>query len=214
MLVTNPAVGVRQQCSQLFLEFLLHYPLGKVRLQQHLDYLLNNLSFEYESGREAVLDTLHFIFQKFPQAIINNQAEYFFLPLVVRLVNDDSSRCRQLVAETLKSFFKAIDTAKLDSISSLVLSWYTNDANEQLQQAASQVITILFEVCGKNLQQRVSSVLPAMLSKLESAKAHTAKDASTINVAWETTYFTMTALEKLIGSVPSVMDLVTVCKVQ
>lgn len=43
LMVTSQALLIRQQCSQLILQFLLDYPLGAKRLQQHLDFLVANL---------------------------------------------------------------------------------------------------------------------------------------------------------------------------
>jgi U3 small nucleolar RNA-associated protein 20 len=50
--------SVRMQCSTILLQFLLDYPLGTKRLQHHLNFLVSNLSYEHESGRETTLHTL------------------------------------------------------------------------------------------------------------------------------------------------------------
>ena len=49
---------MRQQCSGMMLQFVLDYPLGARRLQHHLQFLITNLSFEHESGRQAAVDTI------------------------------------------------------------------------------------------------------------------------------------------------------------
>ena len=49
------AASVRQQCSGILLQFLLDYPLGSKRLAHHLNFLVANLGYEHETGREAVL---------------------------------------------------------------------------------------------------------------------------------------------------------------
>lgn len=43
VMVQSQLPPVRQVCSKIFLQFLLDYPLGVKRLQQHLDFLLTNL---------------------------------------------------------------------------------------------------------------------------------------------------------------------------
>jgi U3 small nucleolar RNA-associated protein 20 len=43
VMVQSQLPPVRQVCGQIFLQFLLDYPLGAKRLQQHLDFLLTNL---------------------------------------------------------------------------------------------------------------------------------------------------------------------------
>ena len=49
---------MRQQCSGILLQYILDYPLGAKRLQHHLQFLITNLSFEHESGRQASVDTI------------------------------------------------------------------------------------------------------------------------------------------------------------
>ncbi len=52
------SASVRAQCSAILLMFLLDYPLGEQRLEHHLDFLVANLEFEHESGREAAIDAM------------------------------------------------------------------------------------------------------------------------------------------------------------
>ena len=52
---------VRSLCSATLLQFLLDYPLGPKRLAQHLAFLAANLSYEHETGRLAVLETLQLV---------------------------------------------------------------------------------------------------------------------------------------------------------
>ena len=51
-------LSVRQQCSGMMLQFVLDYPLGAKRLQHHLQFLITNLAFEHESGRQAAVDLI------------------------------------------------------------------------------------------------------------------------------------------------------------
>ena len=46
---------MRAQCAGILLQFLLDYPLGSKRLAHHLQFLVANLGYEHDSGREAAL---------------------------------------------------------------------------------------------------------------------------------------------------------------
>jgi hypothetical protein len=67
MLVRSGKATTRQRCSSVLLQFLLRYPLGPERLQQHLEHFVKNLQYAYADGRLAVLDMLHAVVLKFPK---------------------------------------------------------------------------------------------------------------------------------------------------
>lgn len=100
------AAPVRQLCSSTLLQFLLDYPLGAKRFQQHLHFLVANLAFEHESGRLAALDLLAVLSSKLPADMLAANAAVIFVPLVARLPADPSPKCRKEVAAALQSLIK------------------------------------------------------------------------------------------------------------
>ncbi len=82
---------MRQQCSGMMLQFILDYPLGARRLQHHLQFLITNLSFEHESGRQAAVDTM-----KVRPSSCSLQSRLYFSP-PGRWSLPSSTACRQLL---------------------------------------------------------------------------------------------------------------------
>src|SRR5687768_1505256 len=129
LMIRSEYGNVRSVCSSLFLNFLVHYPIGPKRFQQHLQFIVNNLSFDYQAGREAIMNLLHQIFEKFPREVVNDKAEYFFIPLVLRMVNDEATECRKMAGELIKVLMKNVDPNTLDSLISLAVKWYSSTQN-------------------------------------------------------------------------------------
>ena len=97
---------IRQLCSSTLLQFLLDYPVGQKRFQQHMHKVIANLSYEHEAGRLAAIDMLSVLISKLPKELLATYAPVLFLPLVTRLVNDTSARCRQDIGSAIMTLMK------------------------------------------------------------------------------------------------------------
>ncbi|CAI5942970.1 unnamed protein product, partial [Closterium sp. NIES-64] len=146
--VSARAAAAASGAAALLLAFLLDYPLGPARLEAHLSFLIVNLKYEHQSGREAVLGMLRAIIEGFPSVLVEAHADTFFLPLVTRLVSDESARVRQLVAAVLKALFVASQAAHVRAPAALrvCMVWWIRPP--QLQQAAALVLGVAGEAGG------------------------------------------------------------------
>jgi hypothetical protein len=61
--------------------------------------VISNCTFEHEEGRASGIALCKSLIEALPLPMLDEHATLFILPLALRLVNDISSRCRQLVAE-------------------------------------------------------------------------------------------------------------------
>ncbi|XP_077215224.1 ARM repeat superfamily protein [Tasmannia lanceolata] len=206
LMVTSQIEPIRKKCSQILLQFLLDYRLSDKRLQQHLDFLLVNLSYEHPTGREAVLEMLHAIIVKFPKSVVDSQAQTFFLHLVARLANENDNKVHSMVGEAIKRLIRGTSQHALVPILEYSLSWYMGE-KQHLWSAAAQVLSLLAEVLKKGFQTHISKILRVgqsiMTSALEIAK-HKELDCSN-EVAiplWKEAYYSLVMLEKILLQFP------------
>ncbi|XP_031259480.1 small subunit processome component 20 homolog isoform X1 [Pistacia vera] len=209
LMVTSQVESIRKKSSQISLQFLLDYHLSDKRLQQHLDFLLANLSYEHSSGREAVLEMLHAIIKKFPQTKLDEQSHTLFVHLVARLANDHDNKVRSMTGVAIKLLIERINPHMLHSILEYSLSWYLC-MKQQLWSAGAQVLGLLVEVMKRNFQRHISAVLPVTRSILQ----------STINIVrdgqldlsdevtipfWKEAYYSLVLLEKILCQFPDLI---------
>jgi U3 small nucleolar RNA-associated protein 20 len=110
--------------------FPLRYHYDRVWLSFH--------RYEHASGREAALEMLHTVIMKFPETVVEEQAETLFLPLVTRLVNDSASHVRAMVGTVLKVLMGRVGSRSIQQMLDFSLSWYKG-GNSRLWRPAAQV---------------------------------------------------------------------------
>ncbi|KAH9571646.1 hypothetical protein CY35_02G105300 [Sphagnum magellanicum] len=204
LMVKSQMPHVRQVCSQILLQFLLDYPLGPKRLQHHLDFLITNLGYEHASGREAALEMLHTVIMKFPETVVEEQAETLFLPLVTRLVNDSASHVRAMVGTVLKVLMGRVGSRSIQRMLDFSLSWYKG-GNSRLWRPAAQVLGFLIEVLGSKFERHIQGVLEATIEILKQSNSYELEedeDNEDNVVFWQEAYFAMTMVEKLLLQFP------------
>ncbi|EEF44174.1 conserved hypothetical protein [Ricinus communis] len=202
LIVRSQVDSIRKKCSQISLQFLLDYHLSETYLQQHLDFLLKNLSYEYSTGREAVLEMLHAIIIKFPRNFLDKHAQTIFIHLVQCLVNDNDSKVRAMAATVIKLLIGRVSPHLLDSMLDFSLSWYV-DEKRRLQSTGAQALGLLVEVMTKSFQKHISSILPVSRTILQ-ASAHVVADRPSLDLSvevvplWKEAYFSLVLLEKIL----------------
>ncbi|XP_020586518.1 small subunit processome component 20 homolog [Phalaenopsis equestris] len=202
LMVTSQSESIRRKCSEIMLQFLLEYHLSDKRLQQHMDFLLSNLSYEHPSGRESVLDMLHVILVKFPRSIIDSHVQSFFLHLVVSLANEQDQRVRSMVSTVLKELIGRTSQQMLQPILEYTLSWYFGE-KQYLWSASAQVIGLLIEVWRGGLRRHIigilqiaRNILKTSIDAVEIAEIGVKKES--VVPFWKEAYYTLDMIEKML----------------
>ncbi|CAH1799075.1 unnamed protein product [Owenia fusiformis] len=156
---------IRLQCRQVALQYLLDYPLGK-ELKYHLDFYMAQMNYRHEAGRESILEMLATIFSSFPQQLITQYGGYFFVPMVTRMINDDSAKCRKLVSLAIKSLLDKLESNTRDELFSLVVVWLKDD--KVMHRRLGCVACGLFvEVESGGFERHLENILPIMQSQID-----------------------------------------------
>lgn len=202
LMVTTLTESVQKQCIQILLQFFLNYPLSEKRLQQHIDFFLANLSYEHPSGREAVLEMLHDILTRFPQRIIDDQGQTFFLHLVVALANEQHQNVSSMILRAIQKLLGRISDQGKSSIFEYALSWYIGD-KQSLWSASAQVIGLLAGDSTLRMGKHLISVLAVAkkimeLSVTASGVLQIGSADEAVLPLWKEAYHSVAMMEKLL----------------
>ncbi|KAI9767424.1 MAG: U3 snoRNP protein [Geoglossum simile] len=198
IMVTNHTRSVRDLARGAYFQFVMEYPQGKQRLAKQLAFLVKNLEYKHQEGRQSILEVIHLLLAKVGNNLIQEITNTFFVPLVMVLVNDDSAECRQMAGVLLKEIFERADREGIQNFASLLRTWLGQDEQALLTRVALQCYGFYYDVYGANGDNELSHIQGRLLHII---KTHSKPNAE--NADWELLYFSLQTLSKLCQIFPS-----------
>ncbi|XP_033739688.1 small subunit processome component 20 homolog isoform X2 [Pecten maximus] len=176
MSITADSPHTRRECRQLSLQYMMDYPLGK-KLIKHLEFFLTQLSYHIDIGRESALEMLATIFSSFPQTILIRHAGFFFVPLSVAMVNDESLKCRKLTGLAVKLLLEKLDHNSRNELFSIALNWF-KDEKLQHRSLGAQLCGLFVEVEAGQFERHLVDVFQVTKLHLQPSRYEKVQDES------------------------------------
>ena len=200
----NDFVLHEQLSSQIFLQYLLEYPMGTQRMDSHLNQIVLNIKYEYEEGRLAAIYLFSSVIQKFPLPILELRCQFFFLPLVLQLVNDDSKTCKEAVADCISLLLQRLSTESAQSLFVYAKRWSQSSGAHSLpmQRASAQLLGIFVD-SRPDYVKRGSNATDIVSIIQEVVTNQDLEDES----EWELLYHNLICTEKLQKRMPALLRL-------
>ncbi|KAJ6513279.1 hypothetical protein C8R45DRAFT_857772 [Mycena sanguinolenta] len=208
IMVTTQSPQVQELCRSVLLQFLLDYPQGKGRLRNQMSFLAKNLSYEYESGRKSVLELLGAVLAKFEAGLVREYVDLLFVALVMVVANDDSTKCREMAAQLIKTLFSRLDDERRRVILSHLHSWASQSAQPQLARVSSQVYGLVVDVLEVNASAYLPGILEDVHASLERSSQQLAavennEDSMDVDLEWQAPYHSLILLTKVLRVFPN-----------
>jgi len=194
IMITNQTHAVRDLARGVYFQFLLEYPQSRERFAKQLAFLVKNLEYQHQEGRQSVMETFHLLLSKVGHELTQDIIMTAFVPLVMVLINDDSGECREMAGALLKKLFQRADEERTQTFLSLLRTWLSQGEQPLLTRAALQIYQMYFDVSGAKSFKQTPFVQTRLVHIL------TSNAAAVEGGDWELVYFalqTATALCKL-----------------
>ncbi|KAJ1982237.1 U3 snoRNP protein [Dimargaris verticillata] len=136
-MVTHHDKRVRQRCREVYFQFLLEYPQSQHRLNNQVQFLVQNLKFEFQTGRESVLEMLNTMATELSDEVLDPYIDLLYMALMTVLVNDRSKECRAMAAHLIQRLFLRMSSQQLDRVA-MVLNRLCRNARPVLHRVAKE----------------------------------------------------------------------------
>ena len=114
--------SIRRQCREVVAAYLMDYPVGD-KLRDHLEFYITQLDYEVECGRLSAIDMLKTMINVFPPGTVVVYSGFFFIPLAMRLVNDESAECKKQAQAAIIVLLGKLDSNQRNLLFNMCMTW-------------------------------------------------------------------------------------------
>ena len=167
MMVTNHTKGARDIARGVYVHFLLEYPQSPARWTKQQKFIIKNLEYDYPEGRESVMEAINMLLGKTSGDTTQQLLSAFFIPIVLRMANDDHQGCRDLAGALLGQVFRKAASEKRKDLLEPLRSWVDQMENPSLIKIGMQAFVILFNTVSDGLDAEVKHIKQSISSTLQ-----------------------------------------------
>ncbi|KAJ9652842.1 U3 snoRNP protein [Neophaeococcomyces mojaviensis] len=166
MMITSQNRNSRDAARGVYVHFLLDYPQGKTRWSKQIKFLLKNLEYQYPEGRQSVMEATSTLLAKVDNNTAQELAAVMFIPVVLRMTNDENVPCREMAGALLSQVFTKTPAASLPGMLEPLRAWLEQDENPTLRKVSLQAWSIYFKAVEKGAEAEIASIREQLLGIL------------------------------------------------
>lgn len=187
IMVVNHHRDVRNMARGVYLIFLMEYDQGKGRLQKQFKFLINNLGYSTQEGRQSVMELLNSIVMRGGPQLIDSVATSFFVALSNVTVSDDSKVCREMANSILKSLMGRVEEENLQTFRKYCSAWMSQAKNDMLMRCGLNVYNIFIQELGFGYDKELDDLAISHLARVFSLAKNTG-EVPNETIGWEMVY--------------------------
>ncbi|KAL6714613.1 U3 snoRNP protein [Lecanora helva] len=198
IMVTNQTKGARDMARGAYLHFIMEYPQTQERFEKQVGFLVRNLDYKHQEGRQSVMEAVHLLFNKVDKDLVQDIIIPFFWPLVLQVINDESKQCREMASELVKKIFECADAERTKSLLGLLSDWLSTSKGTFVNRVALQMYGLYFDTKGAAAEKELPPLQLRLTQILKSNLKLSAEGD------FELPYFALETFSKICRIFPSV----------
>ncbi|QLQ80371.1 hypothetical protein HG537_0D03720 [Torulaspora globosa] len=123
IMVTNHTKEIRDISRSVYYQFLMEYDQSKGRLEKQFKFMVDNLQYPSQEGRQSVMELINLFVNKANAALLSKLSSSFFIALANVFGNDDSPRCREMAGILITNLLEKLDSDSLQVVTTYIMAW-------------------------------------------------------------------------------------------
>ncbi|KAH3683281.1 hypothetical protein WICPIJ_005750 [Wickerhamomyces pijperi] len=197
VMVTSHSKERRDTSRSIYYQFIMEYDQGRGRLENQFTFLVDNLGYPAEAGKQSVMEFIHLILQKAGAQLLKTLSSSFFVGLAKVLISDTTARTKEMAVSLITVIFEKQGMESFDKY----ISGWMNSKNSALLRCSLQLYGIRLKSCGLTNKELNDDVIDHIREVLESSK-----NSSEVAVPWELLYSVLNCLSSILKIDASVVD--------
>ncbi|SCU84481.1 LAMI_0C07646g1_1 [Lachancea mirantina] len=147
VMVTNHSREIRDISRSVFYQFLMEYDQSRGRLEKQFKFMLSNLEYPSQEGRQSVMELLNLIVNKSSDDLLKRLSSSFFLSLASVSLNDSSPRCREMASSLISNIVEKLGFQNVITIEKYVIAWLKQNS-PSFSNLGLRIAKILYATLG------------------------------------------------------------------
>lgn len=198
MMVTNQTRSARDVARGVHVHFLLDYPQSSTRWTKQQKFLMKNLEYDYPEGRQSVMEAINTLVAKVKGEPAQELISTFFIPILLRMANDENKACRELAGVLLGQLFRFADRSHLRDMLEPLRAWSEQEDNGELQKISLQAYSILLDTKAAIDREEISHIRDRLAKILQTPVTDDGDE-------WELLFQGLLLLVRLVDTHPDVV---------
>ncbi|KAK5946013.1 U3 snoRNP protein [Knufia obscura] len=194
MMVTSQSRSSRDAARGVYVHFLLDYPQGKARWSKQVKFLVKNLEYQYPEGRQSIMEACSTLLSKMDKGTAQELAAVMFVPIVLRMANDENVQCREMAGALLSQLFRKTPRNGLTTMLEPLRGWLEQSENLMLKKISLQAWSIYFKTAMEGTEEEVATIRDQLLPIFSGAD----EDEN----VWEVQYHALELVHALVEAHP------------
>lgn len=199
IMIVNHSKEIRDMARSIYFLFLMEYDQGRGKLEKQFKFLVNNLGYATQAGRQSVMELIHLIIMKSGGELLSKLSSSFFVALANVIISDDSSKCREMATTLISSMLNKLGSGNVSDIEKYCLGWMSQSSNLLLRRCGLNIYKIYISQFGVGENADLDSLAIKIIEEvLLAAKNDSNNDE---DIGWEYIYTALNVFSTICSKV-------------